>query len=149
MQNFDEKLIGFFNRISLPFSRFAIFVIYFWFGILKFLGFSPAETLVRELFNQTIHFISFDTFYIFFALFEMLIGVLFLFPRATRVVIPLLVIHLITTFMPLVFLQSVAWSAPLVPTLVGQYIIKNLVIIACAVSVAGNLHARHTEKQIA
>ncbi|MBY0328947.1 hypothetical protein K2Q02_02545, partial [Patescibacteria group bacterium] len=52
--NTDRKLINFFQKISVPFARFSLFVIFFWFGILKLLGFSPATELVHTLFNSTL-----------------------------------------------------------------------------------------------
>jgi hypothetical protein len=52
------------------------------------------------------------------------IGVLFLIKGAERVVLPLLAIHMVTTFLPLFFLPEVSWQSALVPTLTGQYIIK-------------------------
>ena len=61
----------------MPVARFGLFVIFFWFGILKVLGMSPASPLVAELFAKTIPFMSFGTFIILFGLFECLIGVLF------------------------------------------------------------------------
>jgi hypothetical protein len=95
---------------------------------------------------RSIHFVSFSHFYLFFAWFEVLIGVLFLIPKMTRVVIPLLFIHMITTFGPLVLLPAETWSGFLVPTLVGQYIIKNLVIIALAMGIAAHLHPIEIKK---
>jgi uncharacterized membrane protein YkgB len=82
----------------------------------------------------------FGAFYIAFALFECLIGILFLIKGAVRIVIPLLFVHMIMTFLPLVFLPTESWQAPFVPTLVGQYIIKNLVLIAAAIGIAAHLH---------
>ena len=46
---------------------------------------------------------------------------------------------MIMTFMPLFMLPEVTWSAFLVPTLEGQYIIKNLVIISGAIGIAAHL----------
>lgn len=136
----DIRLIHFFKRISIPIARIALFVVFFWFGILKVLGLSPAGPMVHSLFDQMIHFMPFDTFYLLFALFECLIGILFLIPGAERIVLPLLLFHLMTTFLPLIYLQNAAWQAPWVPTLEGQYIIKNLVIIAAAIGIAAHLH---------
>lgn len=136
----DVSLIQFFKRNWILVARFGLFVVFFWFGILKVLGLSPAEPLVEDLFNQSIGFMSFGTFIIAFGLFEMLIGVLFLFKGVERVVLPLLLLHMITTFGPLVLLPEASWSAFMVPTLTGQYIIKNLVIIACAMGIAAQLH---------
>jgi hypothetical protein len=113
--------------------------VFIWFGGLKVLGLSPASTLVQELFNTTVTFVPFDTFYILFAWFEVIIGVLFLFPKMTRIVIPLLFIHMITTFGPLVLLPSETWDGFMIPTLTGQYIIKNLVIIAVAMGIAAHV----------
>jgi uncharacterized membrane protein YkgB len=114
-------------------------VIFFWFGALKVAGLSPASELVEKLFQQTVPFMSFSTFIILFGLFECLIGILFLIKSADRVVLPLLLLHMITTFMPLFLLPAVTWSGFLVPTLEGQYIIKNLVVIATAMSIAANV----------
>lgn len=136
----DHVIIGFLRKASIPAGRIAIFVVYAWFGMLKVLGLSPAGQLVHDLFNATIHFMSFDTFYILFAWFEVLIGVMFLIPRLTRYVLPLLLIHMVTTFLPLVFLPAESWSGFMVLTLPGQYIVKNLVIIAVAMGIAAHTH---------
>jgi len=136
----DHTIIHFLRKAFIPTGRIAIFVIYVWFGMLKVLGLSPAGSLVHDLFNATIHFMSFDTFYILFAWFEVLIGVMFLVPKFTRYVLPLLLIHMVTTFLPLIFLPGEAWSGFMVLTLPGQYIVKNLVIIAVAMGIAAHTH---------
>lgn len=136
----DIKLISFFRRISVPIARFGIFLVYFWFGFLKVIDMSPASPLVQALFEKTISFMSFPTFMLLFGLFECLIGILFLIPRAERVVIPLLALHMITTIMPLFMVTDATWTAFLVPTLEGQYIIKNILIIAAAIFIAAHLH---------
>lgn len=135
----DYELIGWFRERSGVVARTALFVVFFWFGALKLFGVSPAGPLVEALFSKTLSWIPFDAFYLGFALFEVLIGALFLVPRATRVVIPLLAFHMLTTFLPLVFLPSLTWQKFFVPTLEGQYIIKNLVIIAAAMGIAAHL----------
>ncbi len=140
MYSFDLKIIHFFRKISMPVARFGLFVVFFWFGILKVFGLSPATPLVQALFEHTISFMPFSTFIILFGLFECLIGILFIFKGYERIVIPLLFIHMITTFMPLLLLPSETWQAFMVPTLEGQYIIKNLVIIATAIGIAAHLH---------
>lgn len=140
IESIDIKLIHFFRKISVPTARFGLFVVFFWFGALKVAGLSPASALVQSLFEQTISFMSFDVFLILFGLFECLIGILFVIPGLERVVIPMLFLQMVTTFMPLFILPAVTWSGFLVPTLEGQYIIKNLTIIAAAIVVAANLH---------
>lgn len=139
IKNIDLKLIAFFNKAFMPVARFGLFVVFFWFGALKVVGLSPASGVVARLFEQTIPFMSFDFFLVLFGLFECLIGILFIIKGAERYVIPLLFIHMITTFGPLVFLPSETWTSFMVPTLEGQYIIKNLVIIATAIGVAAKV----------
>jgi uncharacterized membrane protein YkgB len=136
----DVRLIHFFRRISVPVARFSLFIIFFWFGLLKIVGMSPASGLVQQLFEATVPVMSFATFLVLFGFFECLIGVLFLVRGMERVVIPLLFIHMVTTFGPLVLLPEVTWQAFMVPTLEGQYIIKNLVVIAAAIGIAAHLH---------
>ncbi len=140
LYNIDIHIIHFFRRVSIPVARFGLFVVFFWFGILKVIELSPASGLVQRLFEQSVPFISFHSFLIFFGLFECLIGILFLIRGLERLVIPLLFVHMITTFGPLFLLPEETWSGFLVPTLEGQYIIKNLVIIASAIFIAAHVH---------
>lgn len=139
LRKIDAKLIYFFRVISMPVARFGLFVIFFWFGALKVAGLSPASGLVQALFEQTISFMSFYQFIILFGLFECLIGILFIIRGLERVVMPLLFLHMLMTFLPLFILPEVTWSGFLVPTLEGQYIIKNIVIIATAIGIVTNL----------
>jgi len=143
LRNIDIRIIHFFRRVSVPIARLGLFVVFFWFGILKVIGLSPASGLVQSLFNEAIPWMSFSTFFVLFGLFECLIGILFLIHGVERLVIPLLFLHMLMTFIPLFILPSETWNGFLVPTLEGQYIIKNLVIIAAAIGVASHLHPLH------
>ncbi|MDQ3089852.1 MAG: hypothetical protein M3Q24_01715 [bacterium] len=129
----------FFQKINISFARFSIFLVYFWFGILKVLGLSPASAMVLELLNKTLPFVPPNQFLIFFGLFEVLIGLLFLIPKFSKIAITLLFLHLGTTVMPLFVMPEFTWSGFLVPTLEGQYIIKNILIIALAFVIGANL----------
>ncbi len=136
----DHKIIHFLKRIFVPSARIGLFIVFFWFGILKVVNWSPASDVVQRLFENTIPFMEFSTFIIGFGVFECLIGVLFLIKGAERVVVPLLLIHMVTTFGPLIFLPEVTWQKFMIPTLEGQYIIKNVVLIAAAIGIAAHLH---------
>lgn len=139
LNKFDEKLIQFLRKAFVPFGRFALFTVFFWFGILKIFYLSPANPLVNQLLEKTLPFITFNQFIYFFGWYEMIIGICFLIPRLSRLAIFLLAIHMITTFMPLILVPQATWSSFLVPTLEGQYIIKNLVIIATAMGIASHI----------
>jgi uncharacterized membrane protein YkgB len=134
----DLRVISFFKRIATPMARIAIFIIYFWFGFVKLIGISPAGPLAEALTQRTIGLQYFGVLFFVLSLVECLIGVLFLFPKMTRIVIPLLLAHMLLVCSPLVLIPSYTWQYPFVPTLEGQYIIKNAVVIALAIGVAAS-----------
>ena len=139
IKRLDMRIINWLQTLEVPVARTAIFIVYFWFGSLKLLGVSPAAPLVQALFERTITFMPFSVFYFLFSLFEVIIGILFLIRGMERAAILLLGIHLITTVMPLIFLPHITWQAFLIPTLEGQYIIKNVLIAASAVVVGSRV----------
>ena len=130
------------QKSYLPSARLALFAIYFWFGLLKILDLSPATPLARALVNKTIGASAFDTFFMLLAVSECVIGILFLLPKFTRLAVYLLLAHMAIVCSPLFLVPSMAWDSFLVPTLEGQYIIKNLALIALALTVFVSLKAR-------
>jgi uncharacterized membrane protein YphA (DoxX/SURF4 family) len=136
LKQIDTKIITWLRKTALPMARIAIFIVYFYFGFLKLLDLSPASPLAEALVRKTVGIQYFDTLFTILAVFECLIGILFLFPKFTRIVIPLLLVHLVIVCSPLLLVPDMAWSQPFVPTLEGQYIIKNVVIIALALGIA-------------
>jgi uncharacterized membrane protein YkgB len=134
----DVRLIDFFGRTFIPFARFSIFLIFFWFGLIKLTGFSPAGPLAEALVGNIFGLQYFDFLFKTLALLECVIGVLFLIPKATRLVIPLLLAHMAIVCSPLIIVPEYVWQAFLLPTLEGQYIIKNAVVIAVAIGIAAS-----------
>lgn len=118
------------EKVSFLLTHSALFVIFFWFGLLKLFGVSPVNNLVQELLIliPIMNKWPFDSFIIFLGLIEMCIAVLFLFKRTTKFAVLIIIPHLFTTMLPLVFLPYLTWQSFMVPTLAGQYIIKNIVI---------------------
>jgi uncharacterized membrane protein YkgB len=145
--HWDAKLIAFFSKTYIPLARFALFVVFFWFGCIKLTGLSPASELAEALTAQTIGVQWFDLSFKIVALLECLVGVLFLVPRAVRIVIPLLFFHMAVVCAPLLLVPDMAWQSFMVPTLEGQYIIKNVVIIAVAFGIAA--HTQPLRKTVA
>lgn len=127
-----------FNRkTSFLLAHIALFIVFFWFGAIKLIGASPANDLVRELLLliPIMNLWPFESFIIVLGLVEMLIAILFLFKKTTKLAIVILIPHMFTTMLPLILLPQLTWQALLIPTLAGQYIIKNIVIVALAISV--------------
>lgn len=124
----------------MPFARFAIFLVYFYFGAIKvFAENGAANPLVVALLNKTLHGVPPGGFLICFGVFEMIIGLLFIVPKMERLGLFFLAIHMITTIMPLILLPQFTWASFGVPTIEGQYIIKNILIIALAIVVFASL----------
>lgn len=120
-------------------ARIALFVVFFYFGLLKLLGESPAGPVAEALIAQTVGLQYFDALFKVLAILECVIGLLFLFPKATRVVVPLLFAHMIIVCSPLLLVPDLTWQKAFVPSLEGQYIIKNVAIIALAIGVASQV----------
>lgn len=125
------------KKITFLLAHIALFVVFFWFGAIKLLGLSPANDLVRELLIQIplMKMWPFESFIIVLGLVEMCIAILFLFRKTTKLAIIVLIPHMFTTMLPLMLLTHLTWQSFLIPTLAGQYIIKNIVIVALALSV--------------
>lgn len=129
----ETKITEIAQGISMPLARFSLFLVYFWFGALKIFSTSPANPLVDSLLQKTLPFLTFNQFIICFGIFEMAIGLLFLIPKAFKVAVFFFFIHMVTTFLPLLLLVDQTWQSFLTPTLEGQYIIKNLVLVALVI----------------
>lgn len=135
----DLRIIALLDKYYEPIGRVALFVVYFWFGFLKVIDISPASPLAKALTEQTIGLDHFHVAFVTLAVVECVIGVLFLVPRATRLAVLLMLIHMIIVCSPLILLPGEAWQSFLVPTLEGQYIIKNLALVAVALTIAARL----------
>ena len=131
----DQKLFDLASKHSVLFLQLSIGLIYLWFGLLKFFpGYSPAEGLATE----TLRIVSFglleDAVLIYvLASWELFIGVCMLLRIKTKFIIWVLLLHMAGTLSPLVLLPHQTFAQPpLGFSLVGQYIMKNLVIIGAA-----------------
>ena len=141
VRTLDRRLATFMHRWGTTALRGSLAIIFIWFGILKPLGLSPAEDLVR-LTVAWMPLLTPETWVSVIGWWEVAIGVTFLFRRTLRLAIALLALQMVGTFMPLVILPHVTFQAgaiPYAPTLEGQYIVKNLLIISAALVVGGTV----------
>lgn len=124
------------SPIILWINRSGLFLIYFWFGLLKIVSLSPAEQLVTHLHQITLNqFIAIDKFLIVLGVVECLIGLLWMIPSVTRLAMLLFLGQIAITFLPLILLPEETWNHPIVLSLSGQYIFKNVVLIACSLTI--------------
>lgn len=128
--NFSKTM----EKHSILILRIALAIIYIWFGALKVVGMSPAGELVEK----TVYWFRPEIFIPLLGICEVIIGLGLLVKRFIPITIVFLLLHMVATLFPIFILQKVCFDAfPYCPTLVGQYIIKNLVIISAAFVIAG------------
>ncbi len=140
LRDLDEKVVVWMDCYGTRLLRYALAIVFIWFGILKPLGLSPAAGLVA----QTVTFIPPKIFLPILGWWEVLIGVFFLFRPTIRLALILMFLQMPGTMLPLVLLPEVCYTHfPHGLTLEGQYIIKNLVLIGGALVVGGTL-LRHS-----
>lgn len=121
----------------LPALRIAIGLIYIWFGTLKFVsGASPAATLATKTMSAlTFGLVPASVSQPLLATFESLIGLGFLSGRFRRLVTIAFVTQVLGALSSLLLATSMVWHAPLEPTLAGQYVLKDLVLLTAGLVV--------------
>jgi uncharacterized membrane protein YphA (DoxX/SURF4 family) len=136
LERIDVRLTQWMARHGLTFLRISLGVVFLWFGVLKFFpGLSPAHDLaartIERLSGGLVHA---DVSVPFLAAWESAIGLGLLLGVFLRAVLLLLVLQMAGTLTPLVlFPGEVFRFVPYAPTLEGQYIIKNAVLISAAI----------------
>ncbi len=129
------------RRHGLFILRMGLGIVFIWFGLLKPLGVSPAEDLIR----RTVYFLPPDLFLPILGWWEVAIGVGLLYRPLNRIAIFLLFLQMPGTLLPLVLLPEVCFTqVPWGLTLEGQYIIKNAVLIGAALVVGGTVRERES-----
>jgi uncharacterized membrane protein YphA (DoxX/SURF4 family) len=132
----DRRITRWMAEHGLTLLRLALGAVFFWFGVLKFFpGASPAEELAgRTIETLTFGAISQDAALMILAVWEVAIGIGLFLGRWMRAVLLLLFVQMLGTITPLFLFPSETFTVfPIAPTLEGQYIIKNVVIVASAI----------------
>lgn len=121
------------NELALV--RGSMALCYLWFGALKFFpAVSPAEALAADTIGVlTFGAITGRTAVVLLAVLECAIGSGLIIGRRSKLVVYALLGHMACTFAPMVFFPDLTFTnVPFGLTLVGQYIVKNLVFASAA-----------------
>jgi len=146
MRSLRERFLGAENRVhavlvrhSVVALRLSIGVVFFAFGVLKYFpGVSPAQNLAET----TTHILLFglipgNVALVLTATLECAIGLLLMVGRGLRVAFYLLVVELLGILSPIVLLPGRLFAGPYsAPTLEGQYVLKDITLVAAAMVVA-------------
>jgi len=137
-------------RYSITVLRISMGAVLFGFGVMKYFpGVSPAEDMVLA----TTHLLSFglvpavipgSVAVALTATLECTIGLLLITGWWLRLAIPLLVIQLAGILSPIVLLTGRIFAGAYhMPTLEGQYVLKNVILLAAAMMIATTVRRRH------
>ncbi|NQV29915.1 MAG: DoxX family membrane protein [Candidatus Marinimicrobia bacterium] len=140
--NADKKITLFMQEYGILFLRISLGIIFFWFGFLKFFsGLSPADQIA----TQTISVLTFGMLkpsvsLIILAIWETVIGIGLMTGKFLRIILLLLFTQMLGTLTPLLIFPAETFTQfPYAPTLEGQYIIKNLVLISAGLVVGATV----------
>ena len=142
LEPIDVRLTSWMARHGITITRIALGVVFFWFGVIKFVpGWSPAaELATRTIDRLTLGLLSPAVSLPLLAAWETLIGLGLLSARYLRATLGLLFLQMPGTMLPLLFFPRETFLAfPHAPTLEGQYIVKNLVLVAAAIVVGATV----------
>lgn len=145
LNRIDTIITSWMNRNGLFLLRISIGIVFFWFGVLKFF---PGISAAQDLSIRTINLLTFGLvpqvlIINGLAAWEVLIGVGLISGKFMKATLLLLFLQMIGTFTPIFLFPSEVFNhIPYAPTLEGQYIIKNIVIISAAMVLWGRLRKR-------
>jgi uncharacterized membrane protein YkgB len=149
LEPIDIRVTRWMARHGITLTRIALGIVFLWFGVIKFVpGWSPAGDLATRTISQlTFGVVQPHIALPVLAVWESLIGLGLISGRFLRATLLLLFLQMPGTMLPLFFFPGETFAAfPHSPTLEGQYIIKNIVLVAAAIVVGatvrgGELHA--------
>ncbi|HET7479329.1 MAG TPA: DoxX family protein [Rubrobacteraceae bacterium] len=138
----DVKATHWMARHSVLILRIALGVVFFWFGVLKFFpGLSPAQTLaIKTIDVLTLGLVPGNVSLVLLATLECVIGLGLISGGFMRLVLLLLAFQMVGAVSPLfIFPGEVFTKVPYAPTLEGQYIIKNIVLISAGLVIGATV----------
>ena len=140
-QLIDRRLTHWLAEHGLTLLRISIGVVFVWFGVLKFWpGLSPADQLATDTIDLlSLGLISEDLARVLLAVLETTIGLGLITGKYMRVTLLLLVGQMLGAATPLLLFPDLTWSQLLVPTLEGQYILKNIVLVSAGLTIGATV----------
>lgn len=141
-ERLDRRITVALAASAVPLLRIALGAAFLWFGVLKFFpGLSPAQDLATRTIEQlTFGLVAPAVSLPVLATWEVLIGVGLLSGRFLRATLLLLVVQMAGTLTPLLLFPAETFTVfPIAPTLEGQYILKNVVLVAAAMVVGATV----------
>jgi len=142
---FDHALIEGTRRYSIPVLRVALGIVFLWFGLLKVFGVSP----VADMVVRTAYFLPPKLALVGMGVLETIIGLGLLSGIAMRFTLALFFIQMLGTFLTVVTRPAmlVQNGNPLVLSVYGEFLLKNLVLIAAGLTIASSIPKAQQKKR--
>lgn len=139
-QRVDRAMIGFMQAYGILTLRIAVGTVFVWFGALKVLGLSPVDDLVAG----TVYWVNPRIFVPLLGIWEIVVGVGLLLGVAMRIVLLLFWLQMAGTLLVLLLRPELAFQRgnPLLLTTTGEFVIKNLVLIAAGLVIGSTVRAK-------
>ena len=130
-------MIAFMTAHGTRLLRVALSITFIWFGALKIAGRSPVADLVA----QTVYWLPPAFFVRFLGWWELIIGLGLLSVVLLRLTLLLFWAQMAGTFLVLVLRPELAFQSgnPLLLTVTGEFVIKNLVLIAAGLVIGSTV----------
>lgn len=136
----DAAVSGFMEAYGISLLRVALGLVFIWFGTLKIIDRSPVADLVAD----TVYWLPSGFFVRFLGVWEVVIGVGLLLPFALRLTLLLFWAQMAGTFLVLVIHPGASFQHgnPLLLSMTGEFVIKNLVLIAAGLVIGSTVRSR-------
>jgi putative oxidoreductase len=135
VQRVIDRMTRWLTRYSIVILRLSLGLVFLGFGALKFVGASPAEELaVRTIEKLSLGIVSGDVALFGTALAECFIGITLISGKLLRAGLLVLAASMVGILSPLVLFFTDLF--PGAPTLEGQYVLKDVVLVAAGLVVA-------------
>ncbi len=133
---FDTLFVKIMQRWGMTLLRWSLGLVFLWFGLLKVFGASPVVPMVTETYGFVP--MAMPTFIVILGLLEVVIGLGLLFKIALRATIALLWIQMAGVFTAVFLAPELFYAAnPFFLTMDGEFVAKNIVIIAASLAIGG------------
>ena len=136
----DHRIVGFLDRWGIAALRVSLGLVFVWFGALKVFQVSPVADLVA----RTVYWVDPSWFVPVLGVVEVIIGVGLVAGRALRTVLALFWLQMLGTFLVLILQPDVAFQRgnPLLLTVEGEFVVKNLVLLSAGMVVGSTVRRR-------
>lgn len=135
-ERMDAFVVPFMERWGHLIERLGLGLLFLWFGTLKLVG----ETSATSIIARTVYLGDPDVTVRVLGFWEAVIGACFLVRPAIRVAILLLVVRFPGTLLALVLSYDECFGrSVLVPTIQGQYLLKELTLIGAALVIGATV----------